>query len=149
MWERRRGVSLLGGSLTNPVTAVFWFVVVGGELGRLLMVVVAVMVGEMRAALHAGEVCTAVTVVMRMWGSPYLHLLRPPRRCVFWMGEAVGLVAPVARPLLRVGGYPCTLVGEVAVVAPPADIVVRVMGASLAANLHANRRRRSLTGGPR
>lgn len=111
--------------------------------------VVAVVVGKMSAALHDGEVCTAVTVVMRMWGSPYLHLLRSSRRPVIWMGEAVGLVASFALPLLRVGRHPCTLVGEVAVVAPPSDVVMRVVCASLAANLHTNGRRRSLTGGPR
>lgn len=54
------------------------------------------------------------------------------------------LVSPLTPPLLLlllVGRYSCTLVSEVAVVSPPADVGMRVVAASLGTKLSANRRR--------
>lgn len=138
--ERRRRVCLLSRGITNPVTAVFWLMRVEREV-RLLRVV-AVMVVQVRVALNRREICTTVTIVVGMWGSPYLALLRPSRRPFILVGEAMWLVSSIAPPLLLlVGRHPTTLIREVAVVAPPTHVVMRVVAASLGSNLIANRRR--------
>lgn len=145
-WGRR--VCLLSRGLNNPVTAVLWLVGVEREV-RLLRVV-AVMVVEMRVALNRGrEIGSTVAIIVRVWGSPYLALLRPSGRPFILVGEAMRLVSPLTRPLLLlVGEHPRTLVREVAVVAPPTHVVMRVMAASLCPDLSANWRW-SLIGCPR
>lgn len=118
------------------------------EVGRLR--VVAVMVVEMRVALNRGVIGTTVTIVVRVWGSPYLALLRSPGRPFILVAEAMWLVSPVTRSLLLllVRKHPPTLVREVAVVSPPTHVVMRVVAASLGPNLRANWRW-SLIGCPR
>lgn len=131
-----RGVCLLSRGLNNPVAAVLWLMGVEREV-RLLRVV-AVMVVEMRVALNRGEISTTIAIVVRVWGSPYLALLRSSGPFIL-MGKAMRLVSPLSCPLLLlVGKHSCTLVGEVAVVAPPTHVVMRVMAASLGRNLSAN-----------
>lgn len=103
--------------------------------------VVAVMVVEVRVALDRGEVGAAVAIVVWVRGSPDLALLRPSGRPFVLVAEAVWLVSPLARPLLLLMRHPCTLVGEVAVVAPPTHVVMRVVASSLGADLSANWRR--------
>lgn len=146
-WGR---VCLLSGGLNNPVTAVLWLM--GVEMEVRLLRVVAVMVVEVRVALNRGVIGTTVAIVVRVWSSPYLALLRSPWRPFILVGEAMWLVSPVTRPLLLllllVGKHPRTLVREVAVVAPPTHVVMRVVAASLGPNLSANWRW-SLIGCPR
>lgn len=136
-WGRR--VCLLGRGLNNPVSAVLRLMWVVREVW--LLRVVAVMVVEMRVALNRGVIGTTVAIVVRVWGSPYLSLLRPSWRPFFLVGVAMLLISPL-RPLLLllllVGMHPPTLVREVAVVAPPAHVVMRVVAASLGSNLSAN-----------
>ncbi len=145
-WGRR--VGLLSRGLSNPVTAVLWLVGVEREVRLLGMV--AMMVVEVRVALNRGrEVSSTVAIIVRMRGSPYLALLRPSGRPFILVGEAMRLVSPLTRPLLLlVGEHPRTLVREVAVVAPPTHVVMRVVAASLTPDLSANWRR-SLIGCPR
>lgn len=58
------------------------------------------------------------------------------------VGEVMRLVTPVTCSLLLLmGGHPCTLLWEIAVVAPPTHIVMGVVVTSLGTNLSANRRR--------
>lgn len=138
--ERWRRVGLLGGGVADPVTAVLWLVRVEGEV-RLLGVV-AVVVVEVRVAVDGREICSTVTIVVRMWTAPYLALLGPPRRPFVLVGETMRLVPSVTPPLLLlVGRYPTPLIGEVAVVAPPTHVVMRVVAAPLGGNLSADRRR--------
>lgn len=133
-WGRR--VCLLSRGLNNSVTAVLWLMGVEREV-RLLRVV-AVMVVEMRVALNRGKISTTIAIVVRVWGSPYLALLRSSGPFIL-MGKAMRLVSPLSCPLLLlVGKHSPTLVGEVAVVAPPTHVVMRVMAASLGPNLSAN-----------
>lgn len=55
------------------------------------------------------------------------------------MGEAMWLISPLNSPLLLlVGKHSPTLIREIAVVAPPTHIVMRVMAASLGSNLSAS-----------
>lgn len=131
------------GLLTGSLTTVFWLVGVKRELW--LLRVVAVMLVVMRVALHTGGVCSSVTIIMRMWGPPYLDLLRSSGSPFILVGEA-----SVPRPrLLLVEGSPDALVREVAVVAPPANVVMGVVAATLGDDWSASsRRRRSLTGCP-
>lgn len=104
-----------------------------------LLRVVAVMMVVMRVAFYRGEIGSTVAIVVRVWGSPYLALLRSSGRPLILVGEAMRLVSPLTRPLLLlVGKHPRTLVREVAVVAPPAHIVMRVVTASLGPDLSAN-----------
>lgn len=72
--ERWRRVTLLRGCLSSPVTVVLWLVGVEREVRLLRMV--AVMVMEVGVALNRGQVCTTVTIVVGMGGTPYLALLR-------------------------------------------------------------------------
>lgn len=143
-----RGVRLLSGSLNYPVAVILRLVGVEREV-RLLRVV-AVMMVVMRVAFNRGEIGSTIAIVVRVWGSPYLALLRSSGRPVVLVAEAMRLVSPFARPLLLllVGVHPRTLVREVAVVAPPAHVVMRVVTASLGPDLSANRRW-SLIGCPR
>lgn len=144
-WGRR--VCLLSRGLNNPVTAVLWLMRVEREV-RLLRVV-GMMVVKMRVALNRGVIGSTIAIIVRVRGSPYLALLRSSRRPFILMGEAMWLVSPLTRPLLLLmGKHPCTLVREVAVVAPPTHVVMRVVGASLRTNLSGNWRW-SLIGCPR
>lgn len=137
--ERRSRVRLLTGSLATV------FRLVGVKRERWLLRVVAVMLVVMRVALHTGGVCSSVTIIMRMWGPPYLDLLGSSGSPLFLVGEA-----SVARPLLLlVERHPDALLREAAVVAPPTNVVMGVVAATLGADLSASRRRgRSLTGCP-
>lgn len=131
------------GLLTGGIVAVFWLV--GVERERRLLRVVAGMVVEVGIALHGGDVGPSVTIVMGVWAPPDLDLLRPPGRPFVLVGKA-----PITRPLLLlVVGHPHARVGEVAVAAPPTDVVMGVGAASLGADLSADGRRGSLTGRPR
>lgn len=135
--EWGRGICLLSRGLNNPVAVVLLLMGVDREV-RLLRVV-AVMVVEVRIALNRGEVCTTIAIVVRVWGSPYLALLRSSGGTFILMGEAMRVVSPFTDPLrLLMGRYPCTLVREVAVVAPPTHVVMRVVAAALGANLSAD-----------
>lgn len=97
------------------------------------------MVMEMRVTLNRREINSTVTIKMRVWGSPYLALLRSSGWPFIWVGEAVRVVSPLAGPLLLlVRMHPPTLVREVVVVAPPTHIMMRVVAASLGPNLTAN-----------
>ena len=146
MMERGRRVSLLSLGITNPVPIVFCLMGVDREVG--LLRVVAVMVVVVRVSLHWGEVCSAITVIVRMWGSPYLALLRSSGRPFILVGKVMRLVSPLIRPLmLLVGRHPRTLVRKVAVVAAPTYVVMRVVASCLGTHLRANWRR-SLTGCP-
>lgn len=132
-----RGVYLLGRGLNNPVTAALRLMGVEREV-RLLRVV-AVMVVEVRVALNSGKISSTVAIVVRVWRSPYLALLRSSRWPFILVAEAVRLISPLNCPLLLlVGKHPCTLVREVAVVAPPTHVVMRMVAASLCPNLSAN-----------
>lgn len=145
--DRWRRVYLLSRGLNNPVTAVIRLMGVEGEV-RLLRVV-AVMVVEVRVALNRGKISTTVAIIVRVRGSPYLALLRSSGRPFILVGEAVRLISPLNGPLLLlVGKHPCTLIREVAVVASPTHVVVRVVAASLCPHLSANWRW-SLIGCPR
>lgn len=137
--ERGGGFALLSRSLDNPVTVALWLMRVEREVR--LRRVVAVMVVEVRVALNRGEVCATVAIIVRVWGSPYLALLRSPRRPFVLVAEAMRLVSPLTRPLLLLVGHPCTLIGEVAVVAPTAHVVMRVVASSLGTHLRADWRR--------
>lgn len=144
-WERR--VRLLSWGLNNPVSAVLWLMRVEREV-RLLRVV-AVMVMEMRVALNRGVIGTTVAIVVGVWAPPYLSLLRPSRWPFILVGVAMRLISPLRPLLLLVRMHPRTLVREVAVIAPPTHVVMRVVAAaSLASNLSANWRW-SLIGCPR
>lgn len=136
--ERGGGFGLLSRSLSDPVTVAIWLMRVEREVR--LRRVVAVMVVEVRVALNGGEVCATVAIIVRVWGSPYLALLRPPRRPFILVAEAMRLVSPLTRPLLLMG-HPCTLIREVAVVAPTAHVVMRVVASSLGTHLRADWRR--------
>lgn len=133
-WGSR--VCLLSWGLNNPVSAGFWLMGVENEV-RLLRVV-AVMVVEMRVALNRGVISTTVAIVVRVWGSPYLSLLRPSWRPFILVGVIMRLISPLRPLLLLVGMHPRTLVREVAVVAPPTYVVMRVVATSLDPNLSAN-----------
>lgn len=114
-----------------------------------LLRVVAVMMVKMRVALDRGEISSTITIVVRVWRSPNLALLRSSGRPFVLVGEAVRLISPLSCSLLLlVGKHPSTLVREVAVVAPPTHVVMRVVAASLGSNLSANWRW-SLIGCPR
>lgn len=127
-WGRR--ICLLSSGLDHPVTAVLRLMRVEREV-RLLRVV-AVMMVEMRVVLDGWEISSTVAVIVRVWCSPYLALWRSSRRPIILVGETMRLVAPLTRSLLLlVGQHPCTLVREVAVVAPPTHVVMRVVAASL------------------
>lgn len=144
MVKRRRRVCLLSLGLTNSVTTVFWFMRVKSEV-RLRVVAVMVVV-VMRVALHRGDVCSAITIIMRMCGSPYLALLRSSGRPFILVGEAMWLASSIICPLmLLVCRHPCSLVRKVAVVATATNVMMRVVAASLGSDLSANGRR-SLTG---
>ena len=137
MVERGRGVRLLGRSLDNPVTAAL--LLVGMEREVRLLRVVAVMVVEVRVILDIGDVCAAIAVIVRVRGSPNLALLRPSGGPFILMGEAMRVVSSLTGPLrLLMGSHPRTLIGEVAVVAPPTHVVMRVVAATLGANLSAD-----------
>lgn len=134
-----RGVCLLGRGINNPVTAVLWLK--GVERKVRLLGVVAVMVVEVRIALSRGEISSAIAIIVRVWGSPYLTLLSSSGPFIL-MGKGVGLVSPLSCPLLLlVGKHSCTLVREVAVVSTPAHVVMWMMAASLGCNLSAHWRR--------
>lgn len=132
-----RGVALLRGGFTPSLPTILRLVGVKREVR--LVGVVAVMVVEVRVALNGGEVCSTIAIIVGVGGSPYLALLRPPRRPFILLGEAVLLASPLTTPLLLrlllVGRHPGTLVREVAVVAPPTHIVMRVVAASLGPHL--------------
>lgn len=117
-----------------------------------LLRVVAMMVVEMRVALNRGVISTTVAIIVRVWSSPYLSLLRPSWRPIILVGVAMRLISSL-RPLLLlllllVGMHPPTLVREVAVVAPATHVVMRVVATTLGPNLSANWRW-SLVGCPR
>lgn len=134
-WRRR--VCLLSSGLSNPVTAVLWLVRV--EMKVRLLRVVTVMMVVMRIALNRGMICTTVAIVVRMWSPPYLALLRSSGRSFVLVGETMCLVSPLTCPLLLlVWKHSCTLIREVAVVALPTHVVMRVVAPSLAPNLSAN-----------
>lgn len=133
-WGRR--VCLLSRGLNNPVSAVLWLMGVEREVS--LLRVVAVMVVKMRVALNRGVISTTIAFVVRVWCSPYLSLLRPSWRPVILVGVAMWLISPLCPLLLLVGMHPRALVREVAVVAPPTHVVMRVVAASLGPNLSAN-----------
>lgn len=101
--------------------------------------VVAVMVVVVRVALDGGEVSATVAIVVRVRCSPDLALLRPSGRPLILVAETVRLVSPLARPLLLMR-HPRTLVGEVAIVAPPTHVVMRVVASPLRTDLSANGR---------
>lgn len=148
--ERRlvdcRRVCLLSRGFNNPVTAVLWLMGVEREMSLLRMV--AVMVVEMRVALN-WEFGSTIAIIVRVWGSPYLALLRSSGMPFILVGKAMWLVSPLACPLLLlVGKHPATLVRKITVVAPTAHVVMRVVAASLGPNLSANWRW-SLIGSPR
>lgn len=104
-----------------------------------LLRVVAVMVMEVGVTVDGRVVCTTVAIVVRVWGSPYLALLRSTGLPVILVGKAMGVVTPLSTPLLLlVGGHPPTLVREVTVVPTTAHVVMRVVAASLSSNLSAN-----------
>lgn len=133
-WGRR--FCLLSRSLNNPVTTVLWLMGVKSEV-RLLRVV-AVMMVDMRAAINRRVISPSIAIVVRVWNSPYLALLRSSGPIIL-LGEAMRLVYPLSRPLLLlVGKQSCSLIREVAVVAPPTHVVMWVMAASLGPNLSAN-----------
>lgn len=132
--ERGRGVCLLVGGLNSPVAVAIRLMGVEREV-RLLRVL-AVMMMEVRVILNRGEVCTTVAIVVRMWGSPDLTLLRSSR----WTFILVGEVSSLSCSLLLLVRYPRTLVREVAVVSSSAHVVMRVMSTSLCAHLCTNRR---------
>lgn len=103
-----------------------------------LLGVVAVMVVEVRIALNGGEISSAIAVIVRVRGSPYLALLRSSGPFIL-MGKGMRLVSPLSRPLLLlVGEHSRTLVREVAVVSTPAHVVMWMMAASLGPNLSAH-----------
>lgn len=143
----RRRVRLLSRGLNNSVSVVLWFVWVEREVR--LWRVVAVMVVEMRVALNRGVIGTTVAIVVRVWASPYLSLLRPSRRTFILVGVAMRLISPLPPLLLLllVGMHPCTLVREVVKVASPTHVMMRV-AASLGPNLSSDWRW-SLIGCPR
>lgn len=136
-----RRVGLLSRSLNRSVSAVLRFV--GVERVVRLLRVVAVMVVDMRVALNRGVIGTTVAIIVRVWGSPYLPLLRPSGRPFILVGVAMRLISPLPPLLLLlllvVGMHPCTLVREVAKVASATHIVMRV-AATLTTNLSSNRR---------
>lgn len=102
-----------------------------------LLRVVAVMV-VMRAALNRREIDSTISVILRVWGSPYLALLGSPGSFVL-VGEVMWLVCPLCWPLLLlVGKHPSTLIRKVAVVALSTHVVMWMMAASLCPNLCAN-----------
>lgn len=134
--DRGRGVCLLSRGINNPVTAVLRLM--GVEREVRLLGVVAVMVVEVRIALHRGEISSAIAIIVRVWGSPYRTLLRSSGPFIL-MGEGMRLVSPLSGPLLLlVGKHSCTLVREVAVVSAPAHVVMWMMAASLGPNLRAH-----------
>lgn len=131
--QRGRGFGLLVGGLNSPVTVgvrLMWM-----EREVRLLRVLAVMMMEVRVVLNRGKVCTAIAIIVRMWGSPDLTLLRSSR----WTFILVGEVSSLSCSLLLVR-YPRTLVSEVAVVSSSAHVVMRVMSTSLCAHLCTNRR---------
>lgn len=96
---------------------------------RLLRVVAVVVV--MGAALDGRELGSTASVVLRVWASPHLALLGPSGSFIL-VGEVMCLVSPLRGPLLLlVGMRPCALVGEVAVVSLSAQVVMRMVAASL------------------
>lgn len=129
MVKRRRRVSLLSWGLT---TSVLWLM--GMEREVRLLRVVAVRVVEVRVAFNRRMIWAPATIIVRMWGSPYLALLSSSGRPFILVGEPMWLASPFTRPLMLVRRHPCALIGEVAVVALSADVVMRVMAASLVAN---------------
>lgn len=132
-WRRR--IRLLR-SIGNPVAAVVCFVRMESKV-RLLGEV-AVMVVEMSVALDRGVIGATIAVVVRVWSSPYLALLRPPGPLIL-VAKAVRLIAPFSHPLLLlVRKHSPTLVREVAVVASSTHVVMRVMAATLGPNLCAD-----------
>lgn len=134
-WRRR--VRLLSIGLSDPVTTVLWLVWV--EMKVRLLRVVTVMMVVMRIALNRGVICTAIAIVVRVWGPPYLALLRSSGRSFILVGETMWLVSPLTRPLLLlVRKHSCTLIREVAVVALPTHVVMRVVAPSLTPNLSSN-----------
>lgn len=86
-WGR---VCLLSRDLNNPITTVLWLVWVGREV-RLLRVV-AVMMVEMRAALNWLEIDSTISIILRVWGSPYLALLGSSGSFIL-VGEAMLFVS--------------------------------------------------------
>lgn len=143
-WGRR--VCLLSIGLNDPVTAVFWFMRVDIKV-RLLWVVAKMVV--MRITFNGGDISTAIAIIVRVWSPPNLALLSSSGRPVVLVGEAMWLVTSVACPLLLLmWKHPPTLVRKVAVAAPAAHVVMRVVATSLGANLGADRRG-SLIGCPR
>lgn len=96
------------------------------------------MMVEMRVAFNRGEISSTIAIIVRVWSSPYLALLRSPGPLIL-VGEAVRLTAPFSHSLLLlVGKHSRTLVREVAVIASSTHIVMRVMAATLRPNLSAN-----------
>lgn len=104
---------------------------------RLLLEVAVVMV-EMSIAFDGGVICATIAIIVRMWSSPYLALLRPSGPLIL-VAKAMRLIAPFSHPLLLlVRMHSSTLVREVAVVASSTHVVMWMMAATLGANLCAN-----------
>lgn len=133
--ERGRGVRLLVGGFNSPVAVAVRLMGVEREVRLLRML--AVMMVEVRVVLNRGEVCTTVSIVVRMWTSPDLTLLRSSRWTFILVGEVSSLCCSLLLLLVR---HPCTLVREVAVVSSSTHVVMRVMSTSLCAHLCTNRR---------
>lgn len=92
----------------------------------------------MRAALNRGEIGSIISIILRVWGSPYLALLGSSGSFIL-VGEVRWLVFPLCLPLLLlVGKHPCTLIREVGVVSLSTHVVMWMMVASLRPNLCAN-----------
>lgn len=132
-WRRR--IRLLR-RIGDPVAAAVGFVRMQSKV-RLLGEV-AVMVVEMGVALDRWVISTTIAVVVRVWSSPYLALLRRPGPLIL-VAKAVGLIASLSHPLLRlVRKHSPTLVRKVAVVASSTNVVMWVMAATLGPNLCAD-----------
>lgn len=92
----------------------------------------------MRAALNRWELDSTISIILRVWGSPYLALLGSSGSFIL-VGEVMWLVSPLCWPLLLlVGKHPCTLIREVAVVSLSTHVMMWMMAASLRPNLCAN-----------
>lgn len=123
-------------SIGNPVAAVVCFVRME-SIVRLLGEV-AVMVVEMNVTLDRGVVGATIAIIVWVWSSPHLALLRPPGPLIL-VAKAVRLISPFSHSLLLlVRKHSPTLVREVAVVASSTHVVMWVMAATLGPNLRAD-----------
>lgn len=89
----------------------------------------------MGAVLNSLELDSTISIILRVWSSPYLALLGSSGSFIL-VGEVMWLVSPLCWPLLLlVGKHPGTLVREVAVVSLSTYVVMWMMAASLRPNL--------------